>query len=431
MNLLEQLQKVQATKSLKQAEIKSLLETSISADETPNDESETKIKSLEAEVETLEKNYNRLNKLLTDEKTANLEPIVTTHKGIQVVDNLDKGIGFAKYVRAKMQSARALQNGENISAYDIAKSRNEPEQVLNFIKAGVVGTTTDVGFAKPLTNQANLQGEFVDLLRQATVFDKLTGKMTHVPFNSTIATQLTGGVAEWVGEGAAKPVTNPTFGSVEIKEHKLAAITLMTDELLRNSSPSVDKLVLQDLVSATSTLIDATFLDSVAASAVRPQGLLNGVVAVKATARTADGYQADLAKLKVQFIQANLSLAGAYYIMSEVQASELAEIRDAMGNTYFRGMEAGFNQKTLGGIPVLETQTAEGKIILVKPSELLLADDGGVQVAYSDQATIKNGATTINLWQENKFAIRVERFMSWAKRRPIAAAYLDYTAPVV
>ena len=427
MNLQDQLNKVQATKSVKQAEITELLTKSIGADETPNDEVEGMIKSLEAEVETLEKNHSRISKLITDSKQLedNLKE-VTKNKNmntVQVVENLDKGIGFAKYVRAKMQSARSLQSGNAISALDIAKSRNEPEQVIDFIKA-VTGSTTDAGFGSALVQPQNLQNEFVELLRANTAFDKLTGKMTQVPFNSNITSQLTGGEAAWVAEGAKKPTTNPTFGNVEVKEHKLAAIVLMTDELLRNSSQAVDKLILNDLVSATASKIDQTFLDDVVGDAVRPTGILNGVTAITATGRTAADYSADLAKLKAQFITNNLSLSGAYYVMSEVQASEMAELRDVMGNSYYRGMDNGFNEKSLGGIPVIETQNVGTRIVLVKPSELLLADDGGVQVDYSNQATV-NG---VNLWEENKFAIRVERFITWAKRRPIASSFIEYAS---
>ena len=83
--------------------------------------------------------------------------------------------------------------------------------------------------------------------------------------------------------------------------------------------------------------------------------------------------------------------------------------------------------RSLLGIPVITSQSIGDKIILVKMSELLVAQDGGVDVAYSDQATLVDGSTTHNLWQENKFAIRVEKFITWAKRRAIAAAYIDYT----
>ena len=83
-------------------------------------------------------------------------------------------------------------------------------------------------------------------------------------------------------------------------------------------------------------------------------------------------------------------------------------------------------ERTLMGIPVITSETVGKKIILVKTSEILLAQDGGVDVSYSDQATLVDGATTHNLWQENKFAVRVEKFITWAKRRPIAASVLTY-----
>lgn len=130
-----------------------------------------------------------------------------------------------------------------------------------------MGTTTDGGFASKLVAENRLVGEFVDMLRAATVFDQLSG-FRAVPFNSKIPSQLTGGTASWVGEGAAKPLTNPTYGEVEIKEHKLAAITVYTQELMRRSDPAVDVLVRDDLIEASKTLIDSTFLDAVAASAV-------------------------------------------------------------------------------------------------------------------------------------------------------------------
>ena len=64
---------------------------------------------------------------------------------------------------------------------------------------------------------------------------------------------------------------------------------------------------------------------------------------------------------------------------------------------------------------------------MIKPSEILLADDGRVDVSYSDQATIVNGAESINLWQQNMSAVRVERFISWAKRRTSAVSFIQYT----
>ena len=435
----KQLQKLLAAKQAKQAEIQKLLTKAVDAGETPDEETEGSIATLEEEVAALETNIARIRKIIEDAKEAEgATPVeggdeAAAAKSLQgkkpdpkiEIVPMAKGIGFAQYARAKICSQLEAKNGNYVSAVQVAKHFGFGQDVQDLVTKATLGTTTDAGFASKLVSENRLVGEFVDMLRAATVFDQLSG-FRAVPFNSKIPSQLTGGTASWVGEGAAKPLTNPTYGEVEIKEHKLAAITVYTQELMRRSDPAVDVLVRDDLIEASKTLIDSTFLDAVAASAVRPAGVLNAVVATANTGTTAAAYEADLMALINSFVTANLSLDGAYLIMSETRAAQISLLRDALGNTYFQGMSLR-GERTLMGIPVITSQTVGNKIILVKTSEILLAQDGGVDVSYSDQATLVDGGTTHHLWQENKFAVRVEKFITWSKRRPVAAAFLDYT----
>lgn len=416
------------------------LSKSAEAGSTPDEATEAEIQAIEKDIAAIEVNIERTKKQIaaTEEAAATATPAAgqteaqakATAEGkkevprIQVESNLPKGIGFAQYARAKLAAALEAKKGHYIAPVDMAKQLGFGDEVQDLVTKATLGTTTDAGFAASLVTENRLVGEFVDMLRAATVFDQLTG-FRNVPFNSKIPSQLTGGQAQWVGEGAPKPLTNPTYGEVEIKEHKLAAITVYTQELMRRSDPAVDILVRDDLIEASKTLIDNTFLDAGAATAVRPAGVLNGVTATPNTGTTAANYEADLLALVNSFVTANLSLDGSYFVMSETRAAQISLLRDALGNTYFQGM-ALRGTRTLMGIPVITSQTVGDKIILVKTSEILLAQDGGVDVSYSDQATLVDGGTTHHLWQENKFAVRVEKFITWAKRRPIAAAYLDY-----
>jgi HK97 family phage major capsid protein len=179
------------------------------------------------------------------------------------------------------------------------------------------------------------------------------------------------------------------------------------------------------LIEASKILIDSTFLGAQEATAVTPIGVFNSVTAITSTGVTAAAYEADLLALISSFVTANLSLDGAYFVMSETHAAQLSLLRDALGNSYFTGMSLR-GDRTLMGVPVITSQAVTNKIGLIKTSEILIAQDGGVDVSYSDQATLIDGENTHNLWQENKFAVRVEKFITWAKRRPIAAAFLDY-----
>lgn len=324
-----------------------------------------------------------------------------------------------------MLAAHELKKGNTLTTLQAAKQLGFGENVQQFIEKATLGTTTDAGFAAPLVDTNTYTGDFIELLRNATVFDKLKG-FRSVPFNVKIKGQATGGTASWVGEGKAKPLTNATFESIEIKEHKLAAITVYTQELLRRADPAIDSLVLNDLIAASAELVDKTFLGAGAETDTSPAGILNGVIAVASTGTTASAYEADLMKLITNFVSANLSTDNSYFLMSETRAMQIALLRDALGNAYFAGMTFAGAARSLLGIPVITSQAVGDKIELIKMSELLVAQDGGVDVSYSDQATLVDGSTTYNLWQNNEFAVRVEKFITWKKRRPIASAYIDY-----
>jgi len=444
----QQRAQILATIKSKKGKIGGIITKAATEKRTANDDEEIEVKAVEDDIARLETNLKRVEGFIADVMTAAstatpaagnseeeaeasakgaADPVASA-KNVQVtVKNRQakKGIGFSQLAKAKALAVLQQKQGNYISPVDIAKSQGMDPRVIQALEKAIVLDTTN---SDPLIVQNQLANEFVELLREQTIVDKLASMMRVAPFNSTIPGMATGATAAWVGEGAAKPATNPTFNTVEIKHHKLAGIVVRTDDLLKLSSPSTDQMLLNDLVEASTTLIDVTFMDDAAQTSARPAGVLNGATKVAATGTTAAEYDADLATLNNNFITKNLSLTGAHYIMSATRASAMGRLRDALGNPYYRGMANGPGEKTLDGLTVIESENAGEVIALVKPSELYLADDGDVEVAFSDQATIDMGATElVNLWQKNMTAIRAERHMTWAKRRTTAAAYIDYT----
>ena len=431
---LEQLLKALAEKN---QEVQKGLAKSAESGTTPDEETEKEIAQLEAEIAEIEKNIERTKKQIAqiEEAAKSAKPVDgSTPEGAAnsadpnntpavVKSNLPKGVGFAKFVKAKMISSVEAKNGNFITPVQVAKNLGESDEVISLLQKAV-GTTTDSGFAAPLVHTDRLVGEYIELLRANTVLDKL--KFRQVPFNIEIPAQASGSMTNWVGEGEPAGITNPQFSDVKLGRHKTSAIVVYTLELLQRSDPSVDILIRDDLIESSSQFTDKEFLGNQAGTDKKPAGLLNGVSPITSSGETAENIDNDLDALTTQFIENNLSLSGAYYLMSEVRASRMSKKRDALGRKYFEGMDAGLNQKTLNGLPVIESENVGNVIILVKPSEILMADDGAVDVAYSDQATLIDGTVTHNLWQENKFAIRAGRFVSWAKRRPIAASFIQY-----
>lgn len=446
--LKKQLQAVLATIAAKRKSMETIMTKAHDANRTPDDTEEAEIQAIEADIEKLEKNANRLRGLIkaTEQAENTATPVAGDNpeqagasadgekqpqnagKNVTVTEQkLAPGIGFVQMAKAKALSAKLATQGSYVSAVEIAKSSGmHPKVVEELEKAVQVMDTTNSGVLVPTTP---LTDEFVELLRADTIVDKLASKMRKADFNSTIAGMATGATSQWVGEGEAKPVTNATYNSVTLKRHKVAGISVLTEELSRFNLFKADQRILADLIESNRMLIDLTFIDDQAQNEHRPAGSLNGATITEVAASDATTIKAALAGLRRQFISDNLSLSDAAYIMSETRANEWAELETPLGAPVFPGLQADKGQKTINGIPVIESESAGTIVELVKASEFYLADEGQVEVAYSKDATITMpDGKLVHLFQENKEAIRAERFITWAKRRQKVAAALRFTA---
>lgn len=447
MNYEQQLAKVKATIVDKQSQIGDIMTKSVANGHTPSDDDEAVIGALENDIEKLEKNASRLGTLIKaqtlsmsatevsgdtpDEAAASAtgETAPKAGKSVQVESNLPKGIGFSLLVKA---SAIATKSKGGVTTREVLQGWNAPDSVIRAAtQKAVIGTTTDDKFGKELIDYANLTGEFIELVRQKTVVDKIAHQMRQVPFNVKIPTQTASGSVGWVGEGKMKPVGNPEFGSMTLGHAKIAGIVLLSDELIRFSNPKADTLVRDDLVATVAQFIDQQFFDPDKAEAAEsPASILHGVNAVVSTGVSADKYDADLQTLIAKVVDAGFSLEGAYWAMNETRAMQISGMRDALGRTYFEGMSL-VGGRSLKGLPVVTSGHLADKIVLIIPNQILLADDGGIDFSVSTEATINMGTDDapkmVNLFQNNLTAIRAERFIRWKKRLPNAVGYIKYT----
>lgn len=362
--------------------------------------------------------------------------------------NLPKGTTFTRYAMALARS-----KGNLMQAAEIAKGWTDTPQVETILKAAVAaGTTTDTAWAKPLVEYENMASEFAELLRPATIIGRIPG-LRRVPFNIKIPRQTGGSTVGWVGEGKPKPVSALAFDQVTLGMAKTAGIVVITDELARASSPSAEEVVRQDLIDQTAQFLDRQFVDPTiaAVAGVSPASITNGVTAVTASGTTAEAFRDDAKVLMANFIAANMSLAGAVWIMTETQALSLALLLNPLGQPEFPGLNA-IGGGTLLGLPVITSENiptqaavtgppaipAGSRIILAKASEILLADDGQTMLDVSSEASLQMDsaptdpptATTVfvSLWQMNMVGIRAERYINWGKRRAGAVQYITGTA---
>jgi hypothetical protein len=94
----------------------------------------------------------------------------------------------------------------------------------------------------------------------------------------------------------------------------------------------------------------------------------------------------------------------------------------------------------MGGITVIPSQSMGTTVAMVQPDAILYADDGGVTIDVSQEASVQMDsapdnpalATTVltSLWQNNLVGLRAERFINWKKARAGCVQYTvaTYTA---
>jgi hypothetical protein len=117
-------------------------------------------------------------------------------------------------------------------------------------------------------------------------------------------------------------------------------------------------------------------------------------------------------------------------------------MRNSLGNKEFP--DIGVLGGSIEGIPVLTSENivATGgsptdgyPIVALNSREILLADDGGVTIDVSREASLQmdtapdspltTSTIQVSLWQQNLVAFKAERFITWKKGRTGAVQYIS------
>lgn len=349
---------------------------------------------------------------------------------ITVKSNLPKGTTFSRWVMAQVEA-----KNDKYRAADIAKNwwPDQPEVELILRAAVAAGTTTGTTWASPLVPAAtNMLNEFLDLLRPQTIIGRIPG-ITRVPANVVVPMQTGGGTGNWVGEAAPKPISALAFSSVTLRWAKAIVMTVLSEELIRFSSPNAEAIVRNSLVRDLRQFLDAQFVSTTAAvTNVSPAGILNGATTAAASGTTPAALLTDFRTALATFIAANYDLGNLVILMSSTVAMNISLLRDTQGNVIYPTMSP--TGGTILGIPVIVSEAVSNRVIFLNAAEILLADDGGINIDSSNQASIlmdDNPAASpqttalVSLYQRNLVAIKTEQFITWVKARSTSVYYIS------
>lgn len=440
----ERIAEFEAKRAATLAQITEIVNKSLETGETLDAEQKTQRQTLQDEIATLDEHIKMLkdHEELVVKTAVAVTPAAGTSSAaatqmrngvISVKRNLPPGTAFARYAQAL-----AISKGNLMQAHEMSKRwQDTPEVMLTLKSAMAAGSTTDSDWAEPLVEYTTMASEFIDLLRPMTIVGKLTG-LRQVPFNIRVAGKTQGSTVGWVGQGLAKPVSELKFNEVTLGFAKAAGIVVISQELARFSSPSAEALIRTDLLDTMAQFVDEQFINpAVAAVAnVSPAGITNGVSHAAATGTTVAQITADVKAAFAAFIAANLAPTQGVWVMSPVTALGLSLIRTSQDVFAFPNIT--MNGGTFFGLPVVTSKSVPGSvsggtiIVLMDQSEIFYADEGGVRLDASEQASLQmdsapsaGAQSLVSLWQNNLVGIRAEKIVNWQRKRDAAVYYID------
>lgn len=449
----EQISAFEATRVAKAARMVEIMDQSAEDGATLDAEQTEEYDTLDTEVKDIDAHLVRLRALEKAQVStarpvdgSGAEAASEARGGVTKVIGsvLPKGIAFARFAIALARAQGNRGEALSITQGQIARGAwADTPQLETILKTAVAaGTTTDATWAAPLVEYQQMAGEFIELLRPKTILGRIPG-LRNVPFNISMPGQTTGSSVGWVGEAKAKPVSKLTFDTTTLRWAKAAGIVVLTDELVRFSNPSAEAIVRDDMAGAIAQFLDEQLLNPDVAEVVNvsPASITHGVTAIPASGPDADDLRTDVKAVFQAFIAANLSPAGAVWIMSETMALAIGMMQNALGQPEFPGL--GVNGGTFFGLPVITSSSSalddggspDGhRLILVKASEILVADDGQIMIDVSREASLQMdsepdeptaaGTVMVSLWQRNMVGIRAERWINWKRRRTAAVQYI-------
>lgn len=446
----EALAGLQETRKTKAARMEELLELKKTAGKF-DDEQRAEFSELDAEIEDLDDEITVTQRHIGN--IAKAKPVETGARG--------GGYGFTK----KFNDAEPKFKGEEgvkrfvattMATLDARKGiyRN-PSQVADMLwgktnptlvavmKANEIagaGSGSGEALAELVSADNRFTGDFVDYLYGETVFDKLP--LMDVPANVAIKGMDGAYAGYWVGESKSIPMSQGSASSVSTLPLKVGGLTVLSNELLRDSSPAALGIVGQALREALSQVVDTKFFSADAVSAgVSPAGILNGLGAISTNGGDAQSIITDFKALFAPFVSAKNTRGSYAWVMTPTTAIALSLMKNALGQAEYPTING--NGGTLLGYPVyVGDNIGAGDVILMKPSQIWRIGDRGVELSVStetmiEQSSAPTGVTDTpsaatqamtSMFQAESTAIKVVRSVNWGKKYASAVAYVGDAA---
>ena len=266
-------------------------------------------------------------------------------------------------------------------------------------------TMIDVN-TKTINLPPEMSSEIIQKLQESSAVMKLAGQIDLPGLGLTIPVITGDPEAAWVTETDPKPVSRPGLSTKLMSAYTLAVIVPFSNQF-RNNVPALYQAIVNRLPGALSKKFDSTVFGGTPV----PGSNFDTLASATAQSLGNDPYAA-LVAADTDIAEHDGITNG--FVVSPKMKGVLLGAKDTTGRPLF------INSVAEGAVPLIlgsRTELSKAAFKSGSPNQLGFAGDWtqalygvaqSLNLSITDQATITDGETTINLWQRNMFAVRAE-----------------------
>lgn len=251
----------------------------------------------------------------------------------------------------------------------------------------------------------NLAGSFIDLLRNRAVVAQLGATMmTGLVGNVTIPKQTAAGTAYWLtNEATAITESQMTLGQLALSPKNVGAYTELSRQLMLQSSPAADALVMNDLARVLALAIDLAALEGSGASG-QPTGISQTAGIGSVTGTSID--YAKVLEFQTDVAGGNALAANCAYVTTPSVAALLKQ-RVAFSSTASPLWEGGILDGNMQGFRAVATNSVTAaSMVFGDFSQVVIGEWGMLELALNPYANFAAAISGIRAIQTVDIGIR-------------------------
>jgi HK97 family phage major capsid protein/HK97 family phage prohead protease len=268
-------------------------------------------------------------------------------------------------------------------------------------------TVAGVSGSNYLVSTDNMPGNFIDLLRNTSVGLRMgVQRLSGLKGNVTIPKMTAGNTAYWLADETTQITeSQPTIGQLALAPKNVAALTELSHQLMVQSSPDAENLVLQSIARDIGLAVDVGILRGSGASG-QPTGIATtgSIGAFTGTSLAATGILNAVADVGT----ANALFPGCGFVTTHAVAALLMDRPNVTGATDGTPLWQGrMEEGTIRSYPAMASgQMSSATMLFGWWPSVILAEWGVLELMVNPFSDFTRGLTAVRGWYTCDVGVR-------------------------